>query len=97
MVESLHKLAIVDVLGASERNMLVTWLINSKNGPNRIRASVPSQWIVGSKTGTGSLYGTTNDIAILWPPNNHAPILIGVFYTSIQRINHERRYCRNSI
>jgi beta-lactamase class A len=35
---------------------------------------------VGDKTGAGD-YGTVNDIAILWPPGNKAPIVLVVYLT----------------
>jgi len=38
---------------------------------------VPAGWKVGDKTGNGS-YGTRNDIAVLWPPDGAAPIVIAV-------------------
>ncbi|QQV75253.1 Beta-lactamase Toho-1 [Rickettsia tillamookensis] len=37
------------------------------------RSSIPNGWIVGNKTGTGGAYGSTNDLAIIWPPK-HTPI-----------------------
>ena len=42
-----------------------------------IRAGVPTNWIVGDKTGRGS-NGATNDIAIIRPPGR-APILMAIY------------------
>jgi len=42
-----------------------------------IRAGVPSNWIVGDKTGRGA-NGATNDIAIIRPPDR-APILLAIY------------------
>lgn len=81
MVESLHKLTVGTVLDRPHRDLFTTWLINTNTGPNRITAGIPSGWIIGNKTGTGGVYGSTNDIAIVWPPK-HEPLLIGVYYTS---------------
>lgn len=81
MVESFKKLTMGHVLERPQRDMFVSWLINTETGRNRIRAGIPKGWIVGNKTGTGAAYGSTNDIAIVWPPK-HAPILIGIYYTS---------------
>ncbi|MDB6096798.1 MAG: bla [Francisellaceae bacterium] len=81
MVESFRKLTMGKVLGEFQRKLLNTWLINTQTGKARIRSSIPKGWIVGNKTGTGSVYGSTNDLAIVRPPN-HAPILIGIYYTS---------------
>ena len=45
-------------------------------GDKLIRAGVPTDWVVGDKSGAGS-YGTRNDIAIVWPPNR-SPIIIAI-------------------
>lgn len=81
MVESLRKIIIEQALNRPQRDLLTTWLINAQTGSKRIRASVPKNWIVGNKTGTGGAYGSTNDLAIIWPPM-HSPILMGIYYTS---------------
>lgn len=47
--------------------------------PIRIRAGVPTDWQVADKTGTGD-YGTTNDLAVLWPPGK-SPIVLVVYFT----------------
>jgi beta-lactamase class A len=82
MVNSMQKILLGDVLNRPQRDLLTEYLISNETGFKRIRASTPKNWIVGEKTGTGSLYGSTNDIAIIFPPNNHEPLLIGIYYTS---------------
>ncbi len=52
-------------------------------GEHRIRAGVPKNWKVGDKTGTGA-YGSTNDIAIIWPPHKR-PILLVIYYTTTDK------------
>lgn len=79
MGKSLQKLTLGNALPSAQRKKLVTWLKNNTTGDHRIRAGVPKTWIVGDKTGTGS-YGTTNDIAIIWPPNS-APIIMVIYFT----------------
>lgn len=81
MAESLRKLVFDSVLAAPQRDMLVTWLKNNVTGDARIRAGVPKNWVVGDKTGTGFHYGTTNDIAIIWPPKCH-PIVLTMYYSN---------------
>jgi beta-lactamase class A len=81
MVESLRKIIIDKTLDRPQRDLLTTWLINTQTGDARIRSGIPNGWIVGNKTGSGAVYGTTNDFAIVWPPK-HEPILIGIYYTS---------------
>ncbi len=79
MTHSLQKLALGHVLAPKQRKMLVAWLINDTTGHARIRAGVPKNWIVVDKTGTGG-YGTTNDIAVIYPPHCK-PIVLSVYYT----------------
>jgi beta-lactamase class A len=81
MVESLRKLTIDDALDKPQKDLLISWLINTQTGANRIRSAIPNDWIAGDKTGTGATYGSTNDLAIVWPPS-HAPILMGIYYTT---------------
>jgi beta-lactamase class A len=81
MVESLRQLTMGEVLDKPHRDLLLSWLIQTQTGAHRIPAAIPADWVLGHKTGTGAAYGTTNDLAILFPPN-HAPILIGIYYTS---------------
>lgn len=81
MVMSLQKLTLGDILDKPHRDLLTTWLIATNTGAARIRSSIPNGWTVGNKTGTGGVYGSTNDLAIIWP-ENHEPLLLGVYYTS---------------
>lgn len=46
-------------------------------GDAKIRAGVPTEWIVADKTGTGS-YGVSNDIGIIWPTGCE-PIIISIY------------------
>ena len=79
MANSLKQLTLGGVLTPPQREQLKTWLKNNTTGNARIRAGVPKDWIVGDKTGTGD-YGTSNDIAIIWPPNC-APIILAIYFT----------------
>ena len=79
MAKSLQKLILGHILPPKQHSLLEHWLITNTTGNNRIRAGAPKNWLVGDKTGTGQ-YGTTNDIAILWPPN-YAPIVLSIYYT----------------
>lgn len=80
MNKSLRKLVLGNVLTNSKREMLIAWLKNNTTGDARIRAGVSKNWIVGDKTGTG-LYGSTNDIAVIWPAQCPS-IIITIFYSS---------------
>lgn len=81
MVESLQKLTLGEILDPPQKDLLITWLIQTQTGANRIKSVLPNGWVMGHKTGTGSVYGSTNDLAIIWPPN-HAPLFIGIYYTT---------------
>ncbi|QBR82928.1 class A beta-lactamase [Legionella israelensis] len=81
MAKSLQRLALGHILAESQRQLLISWLQQNTTGEARIRAGVPKGWIVGDKTGTGMYYGTTNDIAIIWPPKS-APIVLVVYFTN---------------
>lgn len=79
MVQTLQKLMLGNALGSLQREQLVFWMKKNRTGDARIRAGVPTDWIVADKTGTGS-YGTTNDIGVLWPPGR-APIVVVLYFT----------------
>ncbi len=79
MQKSLQQLALGNTLGGTQRKKLLTWLKNNRTGNDRIRAGVPKGWQVADKTGSGD-YGTTNDIAILWPSKGK-PILVAIYFT----------------
>ena len=81
MANSLHRLAFTDVLTHSQKELLISWLKANTTGNFRIRAGVLKDWVVADKTGTGSVYGTTNDIGIVWPPTC-APIVMTIYFTS---------------
>ncbi|WP_249275107.1 class A beta-lactamase [Terribacillus saccharophilus] len=76
MAESLREYALGDHLSADKRQLLIDWLKGNTTGDALIRAGVPKDWEVGDKTGAGS-YGTRNDIAILWPPDEE-PIVLAI-------------------
>lgn len=78
MAQSLQKLALGDALPEAERKQFNAWMRGNTTGAKRIRAGVPDDWVVGDKTGSGA-YGTTNDIAVLWPPGR-PPIVLTIYY-----------------
>lgn len=83
MAESLKRLVLDDSLGLPQREQLKTWLINTTTGNTKIRAGVPKGWVVGNKTGNG-IYGTTNDIAIVWPSKG-GPVVLVVYVTQKEK------------
>ncbi|MTH54635.1 class A beta-lactamase [Bacillus mangrovi] len=76
LAESLQAFTLGDVLSGEKQELLNDWLKRNTTGDNLIRAGVPEDWVVGDKTGSGS-YGTRNDIAVIWPPDDD-PIILAI-------------------
>lgn len=89
MALSLQKLTLGDALAAPQRDQLVEWLKGNTTGAASIRAGLPTEWVVGDKTGSGS-YGTTNDIAVIWPKDK-APLILVTYFTQNEKEAKSRR------
>ncbi|MFP7834521.1 class A beta-lactamase [Marisediminicola sp. LYQ134] len=76
MADTLREYVLGDILPAAERAQLVGWMTATETGDTLVRADLPSEWVVGDKSGSGG-YGTRNDIAVVWPTDG-APIVIAV-------------------
>ncbi|EPQ0970692.1 CdiA/SED family class A beta-lactamase [Citrobacter farmeri] len=83
MAKSLHKLTLGNALADMQRAQLVAWLKGNTTGGQSIRAGLPESWVVGDKTGGGD-YGTTNDIAVIWP-EDRAPLILVTYFTQPQQ------------
>jgi beta-lactamase class A len=88
MLRNMQTLLVGGALSAASKKQLTQWLLGNKTGDTRLRAGLPAGWRIGDKTGTGE-HGSTNDIAIVWPPNR-APILIAVYLTETSAPTDER-------
>jgi len=77
MMADMTRILNGDVLSRSSRRQLEDWLQRNKTGETMIRAGVPTNWIIGDKTGRGA-NGATNDIAIMRPPDR-APVLLAIY------------------
>jgi len=77
ILADVRQLLIGNPLSASSRQQLEAWLRANETGAAMIRAGIPTNWIVGDKTGRGA-NGATNDIAIVHPPDR-APILLAIY------------------
>ncbi len=64
-------------LGATSRGRLDGWMVACETGSHRLRASLPSSWTVGDRTGTGD--GACNDYAIARRPGR-APLVMAAYY-----------------
>ncbi|EYU16621.1 class A beta-lactamase [Photorhabdus aegyptia] len=89
MATSVRKIVLGEVLAAPQREQLIVWLKGNTTGDASIRAGAPADWVVGDKTGGGD-YGTTNDVAVLWPPKG-APVVLAVYFTQPQQDAESRR------
>lgn len=65
-------------LSPPHKALLLGWMVASPTGPARIKAGVPTDWVVAHKTGTGG-YGPTNDIGVLYPPTG-APVIVAAYH-----------------
>ncbi|MEB7885463.1 FONA family class A beta-lactamase [Serratia fonticola] len=83
MAKSLQNLTLGKALAEPQRAQLVEWMKGNTTGGASIRAGLPTTWVVGDKTGSGD-YGTTNDIAVIWPAN-HAPLVLVTYFTQPQQ------------
>ncbi len=79
MTKTLKRLVLGDALGLSQRAQLTDWLQGNTTGDKRIRAGLAKEWTVGDKTGTGA-YGTTNDVAVIWPVHGK-PLVLSIYFT----------------
>lgn len=78
IVGDLQRLVLGDALPAEKRGLLKDWLLRATVvGGNRIPAALPKGWTIAHKTGSGD-YGRGNDVAVLWPPRNRPPLVLGI-------------------
>lgn len=89
MAQTLRNLTLGAALGEAQRAQLVTWLKGNTTGAASIKAGLPAAWVVGDKTGSGD-YGTTNDIAVIWP-EHRAPLILVTFFTQPAQHAQSRR------
>jgi beta-lactamase class A len=66
MARSLHRFVLGDVLSPTSRGWLIGWMRDCKTGTELLRAGLPSNWVVGDKTGNNGK-DALGDIAVAWP------------------------------
>lgn len=88
MLQTIHRTLFGPDLSEAMRGQLIRWQVACKTGGKRLRAGVPQGWTIGDKTGSGA-HGTTNDVAVIWPPGRQ-PIIITAFYTESKATDDER-------
>ena len=79
MTANLRALVAGDALSQPSRDRLTAWLVANQTGGAKLRAGLPGDWRVGDKTGGGD-WGTTNDVAVIWPPGRK-PVIVSVYLT----------------
>lgn len=88
MAHLLHATLLGNALSPSSREQLARWLEGCETNGKRLRANLPADWRMGSKTGTGGR-GSANDVGIFWPPKR-PPILVCAFVTNTQATEADR-------
>lgn len=74
MTGNLRRFVLGQALSDASRERLKGWLVDCKTGANRLRAGLPSAWVVADKTGNNGR-DAAGDIAIAWPAAER-PVLI---------------------
>ncbi|MDF9302073.1 class A beta-lactamase [Tritonibacter mobilis] len=83
MLKTMELLLLGDILSARAKSQLSVWMEANTTGGARIRAGVPSGWVVGDRTGTGPR-GETATIAAIYPPGRK-PLLMTVYIKGSSR------------
>lgn len=73
MSNTLNTLLFGSALKPESRQLLRSWLMANTTGDKRLRAGVPSNWLVGEKTGTAQI--GANDVGFIQAPGSPAVIV----------------------
>ncbi|WP_110686517.1 class A beta-lactamase [Salinicola aestuarinus] len=79
MMQTIRTLLLGEALSPMSRHQLAAWMIEGKTGDARLRAGMPTGWLIGEKTGTSGA-GNANDIGIAWPGDRGAVIAVAYTY-----------------
>jgi beta-lactamase class A len=77
MAKTLRGFVLGRVLSEPSRTTFTEWLVGCQTGANRLRAGLPTTWVIGDKTGNNG-NDAAGDIAIVWPKANF-PIVVCVY------------------
>lgn len=80
MLGLMRELLLGRALAPASRDRLREWLLGNTTGATSLKAGLPAGWRIGDKTGAGG-HGTRNDIAIVWPRGDGAPVLVTAYLT----------------
>ena len=84
MLWTLQRVALGDALKPESRAQLQRWMLANTTGGQRLKAGLPDGWRIGDKTGSAGNArdaNTTNDIAVVWPPGDRAPLVVTAYLT----------------
>jgi beta-lactamase class A len=88
MARTVASLIYGDVLPEAERAELKSWMLATTTGLRRVRAGLPEGWVVGDKTGTSGLIGTTEynyiDIGFAEGPKGQPPLTFACYFRARQ-------------
>lgn len=90
MLATMDRVLLGDALSPPSRLQLQTWIRGNLTGDHALRAGLPAGWVVGDKTGSGD-QGTRNDVALVWPTGERAPLLIASYLTGALRLTPAQR------
>lgn len=76
MSNTLNTLLFGTALKSASRQLLWSWLVANTTGDRRLRAGVPSDWIIGEKTGTART--GANDVGFVQAPGS-SPVIVSVY------------------
>lgn len=85
---TVHRILLGNVLTNELRDQLTEWMKASETGKDRIQAGLREGWTGAGKTGTCA-HGSTNELAIIYPPNRD-PIIAAVYLTDSDASLEER-------
>ncbi|WP_371824038.1 class A beta-lactamase [Hahella sp. HN01] len=82
MASTLRKLFLNSPLSPTSRQQLTAWFLANETGDAKLRAGLPQDWRIGDRTGGGA-YGSTNDVAVIWPQGRE-PLIVTVYITETE-------------
>lgn len=81
---SLRDLILGGVLAERSREQLKHWLVNNQVGGPLLRTSLPKEWLIADRTGSGE-YGSRGVVAVIWPQGKpvptRGPVVAAVYLT----------------
>ena len=83
MAATIRTLLSGALLSKQNKQLIRTWMEETRTGLSRLRAGFPRDWRAGDKTGTGIADGMPNkynDIAVVWPNDEYSVLVVTAYY-----------------